>query len=192
MEKGALGLRVPMGDLPIAPGAIALPMQIRSQETAAIRALPWRGPEDGMTAIETLIAILILTFGLLAAAQMIYVAMGSASLVRSKACAAVAAQDKLDYLADLYRRNSAAPDLAAGDHGPQLAQTMNPADGAILNRFTIRWSVSGVPDPRSGKDLRAKRVALTVTPVDAAGNSNLRVFMNKVVSVTAIFSAADR
>lgn len=151
-----------------------------------------RKPDEGLSVIETLIAILILSFGLLAAAQMIYAAMGSASLARTKASAAIVAQDKLDFLSDLYRQNPAVSALTAGVHGPQRVQIVNPVDGAILNRYNIQWSVTPVLDPRPGKILPAKLVAVTVSPVDAAGNANNKVFLNKVVNVTALFSAATR
>lgn len=148
--------------------------------------------EDGLTLVETLIAVFILSFGLLAAGQLMYAALGSASLARSKASAAIQAQNKLEYLADLYRQNSSASDLSAGSHGPQQAQFRNPVDGTTLNRYNVSWTVGTVPDPREGKVLSAKKVTVTITPIDAGNNINTRVFLNKVVSVTAIFSAATR
>lgn len=144
--------------------------------------------EEGLTLLEALIAILILSFGLLAAGQLMYVAMGSASLARSKTGASVAAQNKLEFLADLYRQNPSAADLGAGSHGPQQKQVINPVDGTVLNRHNISWTVGNVPDPRAGKVLPAKLVTVTAAPIDAGGNTNNKVFLNKVVSVTAIFS----
>jgi Tfp pilus assembly protein PilV len=148
--------------------------------------------EDGLTLVETLIALLILSFGLLAAGQLMYAALASASLARSKSGAAIQAQNKLEYLADLYRRNPAASDLTAGSHGPQQEQVRNPIDGTTLNRFNVSWTVGTVPDPRVGKTIPATKVTVTITPIDAGINPNLRVFLNKVVSVTGIFSAATR
>ncbi len=150
------------------------------------------GSGDGLTLVETLIAILILSFGLLATGQMMYVAMGSASLSRSKSSAAVVAQNRIDSLADLYRQNPSAADLTVGNHGPQQVQVTNPVDGTVLNRFNVSWTVSNVSDPRAGMVLQARQVAVTVTPVNTAGNTNNRISLNKVVSVTAIFSAIYR
>ncbi len=145
--------------------------------------------ETGLTLLETLIAILILSFGLLAAGQLIYTSMASTSLARSKVAASVAAQDRLDSLADLYRRNPAASDLAAGTHGPQQVQVTNPVTGRSLNRFNVSWTVCAVPDPRPGKTLPARLVSVTVTPVGVDGTTQKTASLNKVVSVSSIFSA---
>jgi len=145
---------------------------------------------EGLTILETLIAILILSFGLLAMGQLMYAAMGSASLARSKTSASIAAQNKLEFLADLYRHSPSASDLKSGSHGPQQVQVANPVDGTILNRYGISWTVGNVADPRAGKVLPAKKVTLTITPIDAVGSNNSKTFMNKVLSVTAIFSDA--
>jgi prepilin-type N-terminal cleavage/methylation domain-containing protein len=143
--------------------------------------------EAGFTLTEMLIALFIMTFGLLSAGQLMLIAMGSSSLARSKDSAAVAAQDRLEYLADLYRRDTAAAELTVGDHGPMSVNIQNPIDNSILNRFSVGWNVSVVPDAR-GKTLHARLVRVTVTPVDATGNVNSRSLLNKVVSVSSIFS----
>jgi prepilin-type N-terminal cleavage/methylation domain-containing protein len=143
--------------------------------------------EGGFTLTEMLIALLILTFGLLSAGQLMLVAMGSASLARSKGSAAVVAQDRLEFLGDLYRRNAAAAELTVGDHAPEQVQIQNPTDNTILNRFSVGWNVSVVPDAR-GKTLNARLVRVTVTPVRADGTANNKILLNKVVSVSSIFS----
>jgi prepilin-type N-terminal cleavage/methylation domain-containing protein len=145
------------------------------------------GSEGGFTLIEMLIALLIMTFGLLAAGQLMLVAMGSASLARSKGSAAVVAQDRLEFLSDLYRQSASAADLTVGDHGPLQVNVQNTTDNSVLNRFRVAWNVSVVPDAR-GKTLAARLVRVTVTPSDAAGAANNRVLLNKVVSVSSIFS----
>ena len=145
--------------------------------------------QGGFTLVEMLISLLVLTFGLLAVGQLLYVAMSSASLARSKGAAALAAQDRLDFLADLFRQNPAAADLTNGDHGPVQAEVRNPSDAnTILNRFNVTWSVSTVADPRAGKVLSAKTVTVTARPITTGGAVNNRVRLNKVVSVTGIFS----
>jgi prepilin-type N-terminal cleavage/methylation domain-containing protein len=143
--------------------------------------------EAGFTLTEMLIALFIMTFGLLSAGQLMLVAMGSSSLARSKDSAAVAAQDRLEFLADLYRRDTSAAELTVGDHAPLLVNIVNPTDNSVLNRFSVGWNVSVVPDAR-GKTLHARLVRVTVTPIDTAGNVNSRRLLNKVVSVSSIFS----
>ncbi len=145
-------------------------------------------PSEGFTLVEMLIAIVILTFGLLAAGQLLAVAMGSASLARSKGSAATAAQNQLEFLADLYRQNPAAGDLSVGSHGPVQIQVLNPANSRVLNRFNVSWVVATVPDPRAGRTLNAREVTVTVTPINGAGAVNNKAGLNKVVNVSTIFS----
>ncbi len=135
-----------------------------------------------------MIATFILTLGLLEAAQMIYAAMCSASLARTKGAIAVVANDKLECLADLFAGNPSAPDLALGMHGPDLVSVVNPASGMLLNRFQVTWQVSTVPDPRPGKNLSARQVAVLVRPIDAANQTNDKAYLNKSTIVAGIFS----
>ncbi len=152
-----------------------------------------RGTEaDGFTLIEMLIALLILSFGLLSAGQLMYVAMSSASLARSKGNASMVAQDKLEFLADIFRRNRADANLTVGDHGPEQVQILNPNSGTALNRFQVVWNVSVVPDPRAGKVLTARLVRVTVTPLGTAATVNNQIGLNKTVSVSSIFSTRSQ
>ena len=143
--------------------------------------------EGGFTLIEMLISLIILTFGLLAAGQLMAIAMGSASLARSKGNAAVVARDRLEALADLYRQNASAAELSLGNHGPVQVQVMNTVDNNVMNRYNVAWNVAVVPDAR-GKVLDARLVRVTVTPINAAGGANSRTSMNKIVNMSAIFS----
>jgi prepilin-type N-terminal cleavage/methylation domain-containing protein len=143
-------------------------------------------PAHGFTLIETLIALVIMAFGLLAAGQLIYIAEASASLSRSKGSAAVVAQDKVEYLSELYSRDPSTADLTDGNHGPEQVQIISPATNHILNRYSVSWIVTTVPDPRAGKVLKAKMVVVTVTPVDSNAIRNYQAFLNKIVTVTAI------
>ena len=143
---------------------------------------------QGFSLIEIMMALAILTFGLLAAGQLIYVSLGSGSLARSKGTAAITAQNKLEYLSDLYRRNPNAPDLALGTHGPQQIQVLNPIDGTILNNYNVAWTLTNVVDPRPDKALDARLVSVAITPIQSDGSVNMRPFLNKAVTVTTIFS----
>jgi type II secretory pathway pseudopilin PulG len=145
--------------------------------------------EGGFTLVETLIATLVLTFGLLAVGQLIYVVMSSMSLARSKGSASLVAQAKLDFLADLYRQNPGAPDLTDGAHGPEQVQITNLNSSSALNRYNVAWKVAMVPDPRPGKVLKARQVTVTVRPIGSGATVNDKASLNKVVNLTTIFSA---
>ena len=142
----------------------------------------------GFSLIEMMIALVLLTFGLLSAGQMLFIAASSGSLARSKGTAAIAAQDRLESLAAQYLRDPLAPELALGQHGPIQNEIVNPADAGILNRYRIEWRVAPVPDPRPGKLLDAKLIAVTVTPSLSGGALNNKPGLNKTLSISTIFS----
>ncbi len=119
---------------------------------------------QGFSLIETLIALLLLTTGLLAAGQLIYSTFGSSSLARSKMTAAIAAQDAIEQLSALYARNPLADDFASGDHGPRQAEFPNPLDETVLNRYSVVWNIREIPDPRPGKKLNARIARITIIP----------------------------
>ncbi len=146
----------------------------------------------GLSLIEMMIALLVLTSGLLAVSQMLFVAASSGSLSRSKGSAAVAAQDRLESLANLYRRNPASADLAPGIHGPQQVEVLNPEEGTTLNRYSVVWNVESVPDPRPGKLLEAKLVRITIAPVLEGGGPNSKPGLNNVLNVSTILCARTR
>jgi prepilin-type N-terminal cleavage/methylation domain-containing protein len=147
---------------------------------------------QGFSLIEMMLALIILTFGLLAAGQLLFVAASSDSLARSKGTAAIAAQSVLESLDALYGQNPVATDLVPGEHGPWSTSVTNPVDGAALNRYEVRWMVENVSDPRPGKMLNARRVRVTVTPVQLGGTANVRAGMNKILNITTIFSQKTR
>jgi Tfp pilus assembly protein PilV len=146
----------------------------------------------GFSFIELMMALIVLTFGLLAAGQLFYVAASSGSLANAKGSATIAAQNQIEHLSDLYRRDPTANDLALGDHGPLQTQMKNPVNGAILNRYAISWHVSRVSDPRPGKDIDARLVRVIITPIQAEGAINSRPPFNKILSINTIFSPSTR
>lgn len=150
---------------------------------------PFAGSDPGFSLIEMLIAVAVLTLGLLAAGQLICAAMSSRSLSRSKQTAAVVAQDKLEYLADLYRQNPSASELVPGNHGPKQIRVLNPINNITLNQYNITWTASEIPDPRPGKKLEARQVTVTVTPIQPEGTENIQAPLNKVMNITTIFSS---
>lgn len=148
-----------------------------------------RNNSQGFTLVESLMAIFVMSFGLLAVGQLLFVTLGSPALARSKGTAVEAAQNRLESLAVAYRQNPDGPDLTLGAHGPVVVELRNSNDNRLLNRFNVAWTVSTVPDPRAWKTLRAKRVSVTVTPITQDGRVHNRNSLNKVISMTTIFSA---
>jgi hypothetical protein len=144
----------------------------------------------GFSLVETMVALFVLTFGLLSAGPMIFSAVASGMLAEAKGTAAVAAQDILESLADLYQANPEAADLALGRHSRQT-EVRNPSDGTILNRFEVAWTVAKIPDPRPGKELDARLVQVTVTPILSGGDVNRKSF-NKVLHISTVFSTQTR
>jgi hypothetical protein len=129
-----------------------------------------------------------MTFGLMAAGQMMFAAMSASSLARSKGNAAILAQNKIEFLEDVFRQNELAADLTVGDHGPEQIQITNPSTGTVLNRFSVVWNVSVLADPRAGKVLKARLVHVTISPIGSGTSANNQVAMNKIVNVTTVFS----
>jgi Tfp pilus assembly protein PilV len=200
--------RLPMilsSPLPPRPAAIHSPFE-SPFEVAIMSELKTAGPQNqvspsanpshtiadpssaGFSLIEALVALMVLATGLLAAGQLIYIAFSSASLSRSKGTAAIAAQSKLQFLSDQYRRDPLAPDLNDGDHGGEQVKIVNPLDNSTLNLYAVSWHVSAVSDPRPGKTLKAKYIVVTVKPIQPAGRDNLKAGLNKVVSLATISS----
>jgi prepilin-type N-terminal cleavage/methylation domain-containing protein len=143
---------------------------------------------QGFSLIEVMVALMILSFGLLSAGQLLNIAASSGSLARSKGTAALAAQNKLESLSSLYSANPSTDELTPGTHGPQETEVFNPIDAAPLNKYSIAWAVRDVLDPRPGKAVNARLVTVTVTPIRPGGEGNSRVLFNKVVNVATVFS----
>jgi hypothetical protein len=135
-----------------------------------------------------MIALFILTFGLLATAQLLSVAASAGSLARSSETATIAAQDQLEQLADRFRRTPDDPDLAPGLHGPRTIEVTDTTAGTVLNRFDIAWEVSEPAPVRPGVNPGAREVTVTVTPVVSTGAPNRHPRLNKVVGIASIFS----
>ncbi len=142
---------------------------------------------NGFSLIETMFALAILTFGLLAISPLIYMTVRSGSLARSQSTAGIAAQNKLAVLAEVYRRNPSAEDLTLGGHGPEKFQVVNPNNGSILNQYEIHWNISQVSDPRPGRIPDARLVRITVTPIRPDGTGNSRPGFNKILHSSTIF-----
>ncbi len=160
----------------------------RATGTDMRTAKPRASAVDGFTLVEVLMALSILTFGLLAVGQLLFASLSASSLARSKSTAAIAAQSQLEFLSDLYRQRATADELSLGSHGPLQTQVVNPSTGGVLNRYIVSWEVSLLPDPRPSKTLSSRLVTVTATPATAQGVVNSRVPLNKVVSISGVLS----
>jgi len=146
----------------------------------------------GFALTEALIALAVLCFGLLAAGQLICLALNAATLSRAKGAAVVLAGSRLEALSDVFEHRPDAPELQPGSYGPEIVEVISPETGAILNRFALVWQIAPAVDPRTGTPGRAREVTLTARPVDPGGDGNIRSWQNKEVTVCGIFSHRER
>lgn len=146
--------------------------------------------QQGFNLIEMMIALILATFGLLAAGQVLGTAIRCASLSSSKGTAVVAARSTLESLQDLYSRNPSHGDLSSGNHGPREINFVNPIDETVLNRYRITWSAAGVSDPRPGASPDAVRLSVSVTPIRSDGTSNYSPPLNRALTFETILSPA--
>jgi len=147
------------------------------------------GPVDGFSLVEVLVAVFILTIGLLSAAQMLAMAMKLDAQARSKSTAALAAQNELERLADLYRRNPAAEELTIGTHqAVELTEIRNPVTQNVLSRYRITWLVDGIPDPRPGIEHAGRVISVRATPMLTESVESPRSFQNKEITLNAVIA----
>jgi prepilin-type N-terminal cleavage/methylation domain-containing protein len=144
--------------------------------------------ERGFSLVEVMMALLIAAIGLLAAGHLIFIAVSSASLARSKGTAALAARNMLESLSDLYAMDQSHDQVATGNHGPQEIKIMNPNTGNVLNHFSITWTAGNVQDPRPAVIPVARRVRVTVTPIRSGNVVNYRPPFNKILNIATVFS----
>ena len=146
--------------------------------------------DDGFSLVEMMIAIFILTIGLLSVAQLLTMTIGLDALARSKSAAALAAQNEFERLSDLYRRNPAAEELTIGTHqADELTEIRNPLTQNVLNRYKITWQVSGLPDPRPEIDPPGRIISVRATPMLTESMENTRPFQRKIVTINAVIAA---
>lgn len=122
--------------------------------------------ENGFTLIEAMVAIFILTVGLLSLGQLMLVSLDKSEFAKYDTKAVHLAQAKLEELRTLFGAqvaNGGLPlsDLAAGSHGPEtvvLRSKSGSLQGTIS--FQVSWQVV---DLSSGR----KTISVTVAPVNA-------------------------
>jgi Tfp pilus assembly protein PilV len=143
---------------------------------------------EGFTITETLIALVVLTFGLLAAGPLMFSSIASTMLARSKTAAVVAAQAKLEDLESRYGQVPELEELKPGEHGPIQTKVVDPKNNTEINRFELTWEVATIPDPRDGKILAGRLITVRATPITSDGRRNFKAHQNKSTSVTGIIS----
>ena len=145
--------------------------------------------EKGFSLVEMMVALFILTIGLLSAAPLLTMTIGLEAQARSKNAAALAAQNELERLADLYRRNPASEELTIGTHQAlELIEIRNPLTQNVLNRYKITWGVGELPDPRPGIDSPGRIISVSATPIPAEDVENTRPFRRKTVTINAVIT----
>ena len=145
---------------------------------------------DGFSLVELMIAFFILTLGLLSAAQLLTITIKLDALARSKNTAALAAQNKIDHLSDLYRRNPAAAEFTIGaHHAEELVEIRNPLNQKVQNRYKITWFVGDITDPRPGMDLPGRIISVQATPMLTENVENTSSFQNKKTTLSAVIAA---
>lgn len=145
---------------------------------------------DGFSLVEMMVAICILTVGLLSAAQLLAMTMRMDALARAKSAAALTAQNELERLTDLYRRNPAAEELTIGTHqAEEIIEIRNPITQNVLNRYKITWLVGGLPDPRPGIDPPSRIINVRAIPILTESMENTYPFQRKTAAINAVIAA---
>jgi len=145
---------------------------------------------DGFSLAELIVALFILAVGLLSVAQLLTMTIGLDALSRSKSTAALAAQNELERLTDLYRRNPAAEELTIGTHqAEKLVEMRDPSNQNVRNRYKVTWSVNSIPDPRHGVDLPGRVISIRAVPMLTENMENISAFQNKAITLNAVIAA---
>lgn len=145
---------------------------------------------EGFSLVEVLIAISILTFGLLAAAQLLTMTIILDAKSRSKSTASLAAQNEIERLADLYRRNPDAEELIIGTHqAEELTEIRNPLNQNVLNRYKITWLVDGIPALHPGINAQGRIISVRATPMLTENLENTDSSKNKAVTLNTVIAA---
>jgi len=141
--------------------------------------------QEGFSLIEVMIAIVILTVGLLSLAQMMVVATSANALAGRMTASAALAKQQLELLkAAPFYTNPANPSI--GDINPLLAaggrldqndagyfqlydadgQPVDPGEGAL---FAVRWQITLIVEPKGVMPLAMLRIAVRCLPASESG-----------------------
>jgi prepilin-type N-terminal cleavage/methylation domain-containing protein len=143
---------------------------------------------QGFSLIECMIALIILTFGLLATGQVLFTAARLGHLARAKSTAVTAAQNTVEFLSDLYRRNPAAEELKPGSHGPVSTQLINPVNNNVMNCYSISWISGAIPNSRPAASPQGIILSIRVTPIASSQNRSSTSLPTKSLTVTTLIN----
>lgn len=127
----------------------------------------------GFTLMESMIALLILTIGLLGLAHLFVLAINQSAYARQNTMAVSVAEDKLEELKNMYSNDQStggtSADLVTGSHGPVTVSILGTSGS---NQGTYQYSVSWTVSNPSGKE---KDITVTVTAVKTNVKQNRTV-----------------
>jgi Tfp pilus assembly protein PilV len=121
-----------------------------------------RCSQEGIGLLDSMIALVVLSVGLLALVQLMGTALNQSAFTQNNTMAAAVAQEKIEELRTAFTREletgSALADLTDGSHGPQTVTLSSPGNSNMGDKqFRVTWNVD-----ISGKQ---KTVTGTVEPV---------------------------
>jgi Tfp pilus assembly protein PilV len=121
-----------------------------------------RCSQEGIGLLDSMIALVVLSIGLLALVQLMGTALNQSAFTQNNTMATALVQEKIEELRTVYTREletqSSSADLTDGSHGPQTVTLSSPNDSNMGDRlFRVSWNVN-----ISGKQ---KTVTGTVEPV---------------------------
>lgn len=143
------------------------------------------GSHQGFSLVEVMIAIVILTVGLLSLAQMMVVATNANALAGRMTASAALAKQQLELLkAAPFYTNPANPSIGAMNpllaEGGDLDSNVNgyfqlynadgepvdPGDGSL---FVVRWQIERLVDPKGAMPLAMLRITVRCLPSSESG-----------------------
>ena len=132
--------------------------------------------ERGFSVVELLVAVAVLSVGLLGLAQLIGVALQQNDFARYNTTAIEVAQGKLEELRALYNwqvaSGGSSADLSDGDHGPVTVVLAADSQNYGSRSMSVAWTVSSPTTVR-------KDIVIRVTPTgNSAANVSKPVVIN--------------
>ncbi|MBI4482378.1 MAG: prepilin-type N-terminal cleavage/methylation domain-containing protein [Acidobacteria bacterium] len=135
------------------------------------------GEQRGFTLIETMVAMVILIFGVIAVSNLFIVAVSNNALARSKTTAMATAQQRMDELKRAYVKDPSA--FPTGIANPITVQVKDPLKSSnnIMSEYTVSYTWAAGPG-------NSKTVEVTVRPTRARAGMNKTVILRSIFSLT--------
>ena len=105
-----------------------------------------RCSQEGIGLLDSMIALVVLSIGLLALVQLMGTALNQSAFTQNNTMAAAVAQEKIEELRTAFTREletgSALADLTDGSHGPQTVTLSSPGHSNMGDKqFRVTWNV---------------------------------------------------